>query len=390
MLRFLTAGESHGQGLTLIIEGLPAGMPLTSRPINLELARRQQGYGRGQRMLLEKDQAQITAGTRHGQTLGTPLALFIPNRDWTNWQDIMHPEKRPSRQGEKALFRPRPGHADLAGALKYGRKDLRDILERASARETAARVAAGAVAKILLRCFGLEVGSWVVQIGDVRLSRSGEPPQRLFRRALQSDLHCPEAATAARMRRAIDRRAREGDTLGGVFAVAAWGMIPGLGSHVHWDRRLDMRLAGALMSIPAIKGVEFGLGFQSAALPGSAVHDVIIFKKSGANGGFGRRTNHAGGIEGGISTGKPILAQAAMKPIATLRKPLASIDMRSKRRQTAASERSDVCAVPAAAVVGEAMVAIELARACQEKFGGDALAEMMDNWRMYARGLARR
>ncbi len=386
MLRFLTAGESHGQALTVILEGLPAGLPLTPRAINLELARRQRGYGRGGRMQIERDQVQITAGVRRGETLGSPLAMMIPNRDWVNWQALMAVEPAPWPRGASRLTRPRPGHADLVGALKYGRQDLRDILERASARETAARVAAGAVAKALLRAVGAAVGSWVERIGSAAVIRLTGAPRTLALQAERSDVRCPQPAAAGRMRRAIDRATAAGDTLGGIFTVAAWGVVPGLGSHAHWDRRLSTRLAGALASIPAVKGVEEGLGFGAAAWPGSRVHDVITYRQ----GRFARRTNHAGGLEGGMSTGEPVLLRAVMKPIATLRRPLKSVDLETKKSQTAGYERSDVCAVPAAAVVGEAMVALELARAYQEKFGGDSVRELAENLRAYRRALSKR
>ncbi len=386
MFRFLTAGESHGQALTVILEGLPAGLPLSLEKINRELARRQQGYGRGARMRLETDRVTVTAGLRYGQTLGSPLALMVYNRDWENWQKFMPAEGTPE-PGAPRLTRPRPGHADLAGALKYDRQDLRDILERASARETAARTAAGAVAKQFLAVFGVTLGSWVEAIGNARRRALPGSPARLAAAAEASDVRCPEAAAAANMRRAIDRAARAGDTVGGVFTVAAWGLPPGLGSHVHWDRRLDTRLAAALMSIPAVKGVEIGLGFAAAGLRGSAVHDAIRFARGR---GFVRGSNRAGGLEGGMSTGQPLLLHGAMKPIATLRRPLASVDLRTHRAVAAGYERSDVCAVPAAAVVGEAVTALELLRAWLEKFGGDSLAETRANWQNYRRRLDRR
>jgi len=378
MLRFLTAGESHGPGLTVIIEGLPAGLPLEASRINYELARRQKGYGRGARMRIENDQVVICSGLRQGQTLGSPLCLTIANRDWKNWQTTMVREKPAAGVKIQKLHRPRPGHADLAGALKYDRQDLRDILERASARETAARVAAGAVAKVLLEVFEIKIGSWVEAIGGIGTRLVLGNPARLTRQAEKSDVRCPSEVAAKAMCRAIDRAAKAGDTLGGIFTVSAWGLPPGLGSHVQWDRRLDMRLAGAVMSIPAIKGVEFGLGFAGAGKPGSQVHDIITYGRSGK---YGRRTNHAGGLEGGMSTGEPLLLRAAMKPIASLLHPLPSVDMLTKRALKAGYERSDVCAVPAAAVVGEAVMAIELVKVWQEKFGGDSLAEMRNNWK---------
>ncbi|MCK5219280.1 chorismate synthase [bacterium] len=387
MFRFLTAGESHGPCLTVIIEGLPAGLPLEVSRINYELARRQKGYGRGARMRIENDQIVISSGLRHGETLGSPLCLTISNRDWKNWQATMALEKLAAGIKIQRLQRPRPGHADLVGALKYDRQDLRDILERASARETAVRVAAGAVAKILLGIFDIQIGSWVEAIGGIQARFRLENPDRLTRQAEKSDVRCPDKVAAPAMRRVIDQAAKAGDTLGGIFALSAWGLPPGLGSHVQWDRRLDMRLAGAIMSIPAIKGVEFGLGFAGAGKPGSEVHDIITYSR---NGKYGRRTNHAGGLEGGMSTGEPLLVRAAMKPIASLLHPLSSVDMQTKRVLKAGYERSDVCAVPAAAVVGEAVMAIELVKVWQEKFGGDSLAEMRNNWKNCLRRYSKR
>lgn len=386
MLRFLTAGESHGPALTIILEGLPAGLTVPLEKINLELARRQRGHGRGGRQLIERDQVQVLAGLRHGETLGSPLALLVKNRDWENWQAAMDPEKKVS-PGAERITRPRPGHADLAGALKYGRTDIRDILERASARETAARVAGGAVAKILLEAFKVGVGSWVEAIGGVRCPAGEIRAVEWSRKAETSPVRCPLAGVGDRMCRAIDRARKSGDTLGGIFAVAAWGLPVGLGSHVHWDRRLDARLGGALLGIPAVKGVEFGLGFAAAVRPGSRVHDPIYYR-SGR--GYFRKTNHAGGLEGGMTTGEILWARAAMKPIATLGRNLGSVDMADHRARASRYERSDVCAVPAAAVVGEAVVALELARAFQEKFGGDSLREMKDNWQAYLKNLRKR
>jgi chorismate synthase len=389
MFRFLTAGESHGLCLTVIVDGLPAGLKISQDFLNQELGRRQQGYGRGGRMAIERDQAQVTSGMRRGQTLGSPVAIVIANRDWANWEKIMDPMQAHSLADSRALTRPRPGHADLVGALKYQREDLRDILERASARETAARVAAGSLAKALLAAFDVRLGSWVESIGPARWKSDPDKradPAAWSKQAEQSDVRCPDSAASLRMRRAIKAAGEAGDTLGGIFTVAAWGMPAGLGSHVQWDQRLDMRVAGAVMSIPAIKGVEFGLGFQSAMLPGSKVHDPILYN---SRKGFSRQSNRAGGTEGGMSTGEPLLVRAAMKPIATLRRPLASVDMKTKKPLAAGYERSDVCAVPAAAVVAEAMVAIELARVFQEKFGGDSVKEMQANWKHYLQRLAR-
>jgi chorismate synthase len=334
-------------------------------------------------MQIERDRAVITAGVRHGETLGSPLALTIANRDWENWRVSMAAEA-PAPQTVTRLTRPRPGHADLVGSLKYGRTDLRDILERASARETAARVAVGAVARVLLAQLGVALGSWVESIGAARLGRIAGEPAALAKKAEASDVRCPDPKTAAAMRRVIDAAGAAGDTLGGVFVVSAWGLVPGIGSHVHWDRRLDARLGAALLSIPAVKGVEAGPAFANAVLPGSRVHDVII-RRPGA--GYGRATNAAGGLEGGMTTGEPLWLRAAMKPIATLRKPLKSVDMKTKKTQAAGYERSDVCAVPAAAVVGEAMAAWALACGYAEKFGGDSLRELQTNWRNYRQGI---
>ncbi len=387
MLRFLTAGESHGPALSVIIEGLPAGMPLKAEDINVQLQRRQQGYGRGGRMQIEKDQVQITAGVRHGETLGSPVALTIVNRDWENWRVSMSAEAAAAKQKILRLARPRPGHADLVGALKYDRSDLRDILERASARETTTRVAMGAVARTLLQHVGVQVGSWVESIGAAKMKPAEASPAEWVRKAEASDVRCPDPRAALAMHRVIDQASKAGDTLGGVFVVSAWGLVPGLGSHVHWDRRLETRLTAALMSIPAIKGVEVGIGFQSAVWSGSQVHDEIVYKRGQ---GYRRSTNHAGGLEGGMTTGEPLWLRTAMKPIATLRQPLMSVDMKTKKAQAAGYERSDVCAVPAAAVVGEAMIAGELARAYQEKFGGDSLKELVANLKAYSRRLAQR
>jgi chorismate synthase len=387
MLRFLTAGESHGPALSVIVEGMPAGVPLAAEQINRHLQRRQQGYGRGGRMLIERDQVQITAGVRHGETLGSPVAMTIANRDWENWRVSMSVEDHSEKAGVARLSRPRPGHADLVGALKYDRSDLRDILERASARETAARVAAGSVARVLLEQLGVAVGSWVESIGAAKTKILTGSPESLSRKAESSDVRCPDEKNAVAMRRAIDRASQAGDTLGGVFSLAAWGLVPGVGSHVQWDRRLGARLTAGVMSIPAIKGVEIGIGFQSAVWPGSQVHDEIIYRKGK---GYCRASNQAGGLEGGMTTGEPLILRAAMKPIATLRRPLRSVDMKTKKNTAAGYERSDVCAVPAAAVVGEAVVAWELAAGYQEKFGGDSLKEMQANLQAYCRRLLNR
>jgi len=377
MLRYLTAGESHGKALTAIIEGLPAGLELDVQRINEKLRRRQGGYGRGGRMDIESDHVEFIAGLRGAVTLGSPLALVISNRDWEHWQETMHPLQR-QNEVKRAVTGPRPGHADLAGGIKYRHKDLRNVLERASARETAARVAVGAVAQELLGAFGIKVQGQVVAVGSVKV----EAPVGIVDAGLLygSPFYCPDPQAAEGMKALIDEARRRGDTLGGVFQVVAEGVPPGLGSHVHWDRRLDGRLAQAVMSIPAVKGVEIGLGFASAVLPGSQAHDAIDYL---AGRGFCRRTNRAGGLEGGITNGENLVIRGAMKPIPTLLSPLDSVDVASKERTRAAVERSDVCAVPAAAVVAEAAVAWVLAAALLEKFGGDHLEETLQNYRNY-------
>lgn len=371
MLRFLTAGESHGPCLTVILEGVPAGLPLTEDSINHELRRRQKGYGRGGRMKIEQDQVQILGGVYRqphgaiGATTGAPLALQIENRDWANWQE----------QGWTPLTVPRPGHADLAGALKYGGTDARPILERASARETAARVAAGAVAKVLLAQFDIRIGSYVAEIGGIEARITPEEGLAdLAARAEGSELHCPDPEAAETMREWIDTMRQAGNSVGGVFVVFATGVPIGLGSHAQWDRRLDARLAAAMMSIPAIKGVEIGPAFENARRPGTQVHDEIIVAQNAR--GWARASNRAGGIEGGISNGEPIILRAAMKPIPTTVRPLRSVDLASGAAAATQYQRSDVCAVPAASVVGEAMMAFVLADALMEKLGGDSLAEM--------------
>lgn len=379
MLRYLTAGESHGPALTTIVEGLPAGLPIEADYINRHLSRRQQGYGRGRRMTIEQDRVRILAGVRGGKTLGSPVCLQIENRDWENWAKTMDPGPG-AYTGDRVVTRPRPGHADLAGALKYGHRDVRNVLERASARETAARVAAGSLARRLLEEMGVTILGLVVRIGKVEAAIPDLPPDVLQARAAESRVMCPDAVASLRMMEQIDRIRDEGDSLGGVFEIRAYGVPPGLGSYSQWDRRLDGHLAGALMSIQAIKGVEVGLGFAGAALPGSEVQDEIYHADKR---GFYRLTNRAGGIEGGVTNGETIVVRAAMKPIPTLRRPLKSVDLLTRLPAEAAFERSDICAVPAAAVIGEAVVAFELARACLEKFGGDSLEEFLDNYRRY-------
>jgi len=398
MLRFLTAGESHGRALVVILEGLPAGLPLDADIIRRDLARRQLGYGRGRRMSIEQDEATLLSGVRRGETIGGPVAMLIANRDFPSWEHTMSVEATPddSLGGARRapVTRPRPGHADLAGGLKYDRPDMRDILERASARETAARVAAGAVARALLARYGVEVASHVTNIGGSRLP---DPLAVSFTqvRALSADddLRCVDSQVAAAMREAIDRARMAGDTVGGVFEVIAHAVPPGLGSHAQWDRKLDGRLAQALMSIPAIKAVGFGLAASVGDLPGSRVHDEIVRADGAPSGtvpGLSRPTNRAGGLEGGITNGEDIRVTAWMKPISTLMRPLRSVDLATRQSSEAAVERSDVCAVPAAAVVGEAMACLVLADAWIERFGGDSVASMDDAVRAAARRLAAR
>ena len=387
MMRFLTAGESHGPGLCAIVEGLPANLTVDPATINRDLARRQLGHGRGGRMKIEKDKVDVLSGLRFTRTLGSPLTLRIVNRDFANWTDRMATEGEAPDELE-AVTRPRPGHADLAGAQKYNLADVRDVLERASARETAARVAVGAVAKALLAAFGIQVYSQVVSIGEVTAQTLA--PEDLVARYAEVDDSSVRSAdhdAAEKMKARIDGAKADGDSLGGVFEVVVQGVPAGLGSHVQWDRKLDGRLAGALMSIQAIKGVEVGVGFAAAMRPGSEVHDEIGFTDER---GYFRLTNRAGGLEGGITNGEAVVVRAAMKPIPTLYKPLRSVDMTDHAAFEAAVERSDACAVPAAAVVGEAVVAWEVAVALQEKLGGDSLEEMKANLENYRELLAKR
>lgn len=385
-LRYLTAGESHGPQLTAIIEGLPSGIPVVAGDINRELARRQQGYGRGGRMKIETDTADILSGVRWGTTLGSPVTLVVKNRDWENWQEKMSPLPG-FRDDSIAVTRPRPGHADLTGALKYDHCDVRNILERSSARETAVRVAVGAVARCFLSEFGIRLGGYVTGIGGVLATPARLPFEELWKIAADSELFCCDPLFDEPMKRAIDAAKADGDTLGGIFEVQVLGCPPGLGSYVHWDRKLDARLAMALMSIQAIKGVEVGLGFGVAGRPGSQVHDEIYHEpaqnRHGSLPAYRRTTNNAGGVEGGMSNGEPIVVRAAMKPIPTLYKPLRSVDMKTHEQFEATVERSDTCAVPAALVVAEAVVAIEIAGAFLEKFGGDSLAEIRRNYEGY-------
>lgn len=369
MLRFLTAGESHGPGLVTIVEGLPRGVPVDVDGLGAELTRRRHGYGRGRRMSIEQDEIEILGGVRHGRTLGSPVAVLIRNTEWPRWQEIMSPG--PGEAG-KEVTRPRPGHADLAGMLKYDTGDARDILERASARETAARTVAGYLAKRLLELCGVEILSHVVAIGDVEAKQAFPGPDELAR-IDQDPVRCLDPEASRAMIKAIDRASESKDTLGGVFEVVALSVPVGIGSHVQYDRRLDNLLAGAVMSIPAIKGVEIGDGFDTASKPGSMAHDEIVR----VEGQVGRDTNRAGGIEGGMSNGQPIRIRAAMKPISTLMQPLRTVDMSTGEPDQAVRERSDVCAVPAAAVVGEQMVAFVLAAEYLRKFGGDAADDLV-------------
>ena len=371
-LRLITAGESHGPGLTCIVEGLPAGLELDAEDLNRDMSRRQLGHGRGGRMKIERDRAEVTGGVRHGRTLGGPIALQVANRDFANWEERMNPWPVEAEVPEVHL--PRPGHADLVGTQKYKFTDVRNVLERASARETAARVAGGGAIKAFLRALGVEVLSHVTQIGSVRAPAYPEPlgPED-FAAVDESPVRCLDAEATRAMVAHIDEQRRANESLGGVFEVRAFGLVPGLGSHVSWEERLDGRLAGALCSIQAIKGVGLGEGFELAGKPGSQAHDEIFFSEER---GFHRETNHAGGLEGGMTTGDPLIASAAMKPLPTLTKPLRSVDIETHEPAEALRERTDSCTVPAAGVVGEAMVAFVLADAYRSKFGGDHIDDV--------------
>lgn len=379
MFRFLTAGESHGPCLTAIVEGVPAGLPVDLEEMNQDMARRQQGYGRGGRMLIETDRVEILSGVRFGQTLGGPVTLRVVNRDWKNWTEKMSAVGEPFGEKVTAV---RPGHADLIGMKKYDRSDARDILERASARETAARVAVGAFAKQLLKACDIEVVSHVVNIGSVKVNTQNIQYEQIGTN--RSELNCYDTVAEEKMKEVIGKAREAGDTLGGVFEIIVRGVPVGLGSHVQWDRRLDARLAGALMSIQAMKGVEIGAGFAYAGIPGSQAHDEMFLDE---NKQVYRKTNRAGGIEGGMSNGEDILAKVAMKPIPTLMTPLHSIDTGSKQEVLACKERSDVCAVSAASVVGEAMTAIVIAESLLEKFGGDCLTDLKAAMEIYKKRL---
>jgi chorismate synthase len=384
MLRFYTAGESHGQALLAFISGLPAQMPIDLKFIDRELHRRQLGYGRGGRQKIEKDRAEIFAGVRHGKTIGAPVALRIENRDWANWEKFLPVEAAEDDPGAKKLVAPRPGHADLAGSQKFDYHDARYILERASARETAARVAAGAFAKLLLQEFGTEIASHTIQVGHVHLERPATWKKiHAVSGDLDSALRCIDAATQEEMKAEVDAALKNGDTVGGVFEIVAHNVPVGLGSHAQWDEKLDGRLAQALMSVQAVKGVEIGAAVAGAGSYGSEVQDEIFYEKSARR--FRRATNRAGGLEGGITNGEDVVVRGYLKPISTLRKPLHTANMITKEPVQAAYERSDWCVVPAGAVAGEAMVALVLADAFLQKFGGDSLAEMRRNFDNYAR-----
>ncbi|RQW88643.1 MAG: chorismate synthase [Geobacter sp.] len=386
MIRYLTAGESHGPQLTTIIEGFPAGLKISYEHINADLARRQGGYGRGGRMQIEKDSVEILSGVRWGETIGSPITLSIKNRDWENWSDKMSPREE-SREDKIRVTRSRPGHADLAGVIKYNQKDVRNILERSSARETAIRVAAGTLAKSFLSEFGVTVYGYVAELGGISTDRPDVSIEMLKEMISSSEFYTYDASADKRMKSLVDNAREAGDSVGGIVEVTATGVPVGLGSHIQWDRKIDARLAMAIMSIQAFKGVEIGMGFETARRPGSQVHDEIYYDSSrithGERIGYYRKTNNAGGIEGGITNGEDIVVRAAMKPIPTLYKPLMSVDIATREPIEATVERSDVCAVPAATVIAEAVVAIELANAFLEKFGGDSMEEIRRNYDAY-------
>jgi len=392
MLRFTTAGESHGSALVSILEGMVAGLPLVASDVDVELARRQQGYGRGRRMRIESDHVEFLSGVRAGETLGSPIAMLIQNRDWKNWQEIMDPAPReddPERK--RQVTRPRPGHVDLSGMLKYDRDDARDVLERASARETTARVAAGAICKRFLREFGINLGSHIVHLGGVDAKRPATMPRDINAVADESQLRTLDADAEKEMIARIDAAKSDGNTLGGIAEVVCDGVPVGLGSHVSWDRKLDGRLAAALMSIPAVKAVEIGLGVESSRRKGSDVHDEIDADETNVRAGrVRRRTNRAGGLEGGITNGEQIVVRASMKPISTLMRPLGTIEMKTREPAQAVAERSDVTAVPAMGVIAESMTAFVVAQAMLEKFGGDSLAETRRNYDGYIASLSDR
>ena len=392
MLRFTTAGESHGIALVSILEGMVAGLPLVAGDVDVDLARRQQGYGRGRRMKIESDHVEFLSGVRAGETLGSPIAMIIHNRDWKNWQEIMDPAPREGDPDRKRpVTRPRPGHVDLSGMLKYDRADARDVLERASARETTARVAAGAICRRFLREFDISLGSHVVHLGGVDARRPEKMPTDINKAADESQLRTLDREAEQAMIARIDAAKSEGNTLGGIAEVVCDGVPVGLGSHISWNRKLDARLAAALMSIPAVKGVEIGLGVEAARRKGSDVHDEIDADEKNVKAGrVRRRTNRAGGMEGGISNGEQIVVRASMKPISTLMRPLDTIEMKTREPAQAVAERSDVTAVPAMGVIAEAMTAFVVAQAFLEKFGGDSLGETRRNYQNYVSGLGDR
>ncbi|MCX5781872.1 MAG: chorismate synthase [Elusimicrobia bacterium] len=385
MIRYVTAGESHGRQLTVIIEGIPAGLKLNPEDINRDLARRQMGFGRGQRMAIEKDSVEFMGGVRLGETIGSPICMVVKNRDWENWKDLMSSGSSLA-DPKQFLLKPRPGHADLAGIMKYSRKDIRDVLERASARETAARVCAGAVCKKLINEFGIAVISYTSEISGIKADVKNLDFKKIIIFSEKSDIRTPDPKAEKKMVDIISKAASKGDTVGGVFTIIARKVPVGLGSYTQWDLRLDGNMARSLMSIQAIKAVEFGLGYNYSSVPGSKAHDEIFYSKAK---GFYRNTNNAGGIEGGVSNGEDIVVSCVMKPIPSLVKPLRSVNIQTKRSDTAEAVRSDVCAVPAAGVVGEAAVAFELAKALKEKFGGDSLVEIKSNINAYLENLKR-
>ncbi|MBC8413308.1 MAG: chorismate synthase [Nitrospira sp.] len=393
-LRYITAGESHGQALVCTIDGMPSNLKLKEEYINVDLAKRQRGYGRGGRMKIETDKVQILTGVRWGKTLGSPIAMLINNMDWENWSKVMSLDSA-NEDPSVHVTRPRPGHADLTGSQKYDFRDARNVLERSSARETAAKVAAGAVARRLLEEFGVQINGYVTEIGGAGIKDSYEIASNMqdaLTIAEISTVRCPDKKAEAKMIRKIKAAMKTGDTLGGIFEIVVTGLPAGIGSYTHWDKRLEAKIAASVMGIQAIKGVEVGLGFDSARRPGSEVMDEIYYRsskkaESESAGGFYRKTNNAGGIEGGMSNGMPIIIRAAMKPIPTLKSPLSSVDINSKKKFNAAYERSDTCAVPAASVVGEAAVALAVADSFLDKFGGDSIAEIKRNYEGYLKQL---
>ncbi len=396
MLRYLTSGESHGPQLTAILSGVPAGLALRAEAINRDLKRRQGGYGRGGRMKIETDTARLLSGVRHGKTLGSPITLVVENRDWKNWEKIMSPEPIEDAAGRE-ITRPRPGHADLPGIQKFAQEDARNVLERASARATTTQVAIGAICKVLLGEFGIKIISHVVNLGGIAVKTDGLSHGEIERRAEASELRVADASVEAKMIELVDACKKDGDTAGGIFEVIATGLPAGLGNVMNWDEKLDGKIGQLLMSTQAIKGVEIGGGFGAAQKRGSEVHDPIFYSENpadspsgrGPSGGFYRKTNRAGGLEGGMTNGEPLVVRAAMKPISTLMRPIASVDFKTREAFDSSKERSDVCALPAAAVVGEAQMAFALAWAFLEKFGGDSMGEVTRNYEGYVQSLKR-